>query len=211
MLDIADGAGSALLHIIHPFALENLHTLLQHVRRFRAFLGSLLAKSDGARTAKDVLMDHIDSSGIDLVVLEHTLSDMKAEVAKFAEQFPDVVRECLAALRPLASSGPLLKQNVLHIIDANIIDKPRLFFKADDLIDGMLGLSVGARNKNHERDVVTKGYLPGRKPPMLCLRCEGKTEIGFPAMPIPLSVRWHSWERFYAQHCVCGGLWAIKL
>jgi hypothetical protein len=56
------------LHIIHPYSLATLHCLLEHLKRFRAYLGGISAAH--AQIAKDVLVDLIDSSGIDLAKLD---------------------------------------------------------------------------------------------------------------------------------------------
>jgi hypothetical protein len=59
-----------LLHLVHPFALEYLNSVLMHVRQFRAYLGSLSASSENSQIASDVLTDLVDNSGVDIAALE---------------------------------------------------------------------------------------------------------------------------------------------
>jgi hypothetical protein len=58
-----------LLHLAHPFILQNFITALKHVKAFRTFLGSLPAGGENSQIAKEVLVDLVDYSGVDLTGL----------------------------------------------------------------------------------------------------------------------------------------------
>jgi hypothetical protein len=58
-----------LLHLAHPFTLQNFITALKHVKEFRVFLGSLPAGGENSQIAKEVLVDLVDCSGVDLTGL----------------------------------------------------------------------------------------------------------------------------------------------
>lgn len=62
-----------LLHLIHPFALQNLITALRHVKKYYQFLKSLSARVETSQIAKDLLTDMIDYSGLNLEGLEGIL------------------------------------------------------------------------------------------------------------------------------------------
>ena len=62
-----------LLHLIQPSALAILHGVLGHVKQFRRQLGAVSANGETAQIAKDILIDLVDCSGIDLNLLESTL------------------------------------------------------------------------------------------------------------------------------------------
>lgn len=100
------------------------------------------------------------------------------------------------------------------ILDSQIIDKARLFIKSDEFIDGALGFNTNLRSKKTVRDVVSKCFIPGMKPPVICSRCRGKSEVTagvLPSAPGSQSVRWITWERQWYSHCICGGLWMSEL
>lgn len=73
-----------LLHIGHPYALTNLHTILTHVKNFRVFLGQLSARGENAQIAKDVLVDLVDCSGFDI----DALCSFLAECVREANNIP---------------------------------------------------------------------------------------------------------------------------
>lgn len=124
----------------------------------------------------------------------------------------DDARKSLASLRPSRESSTLLRKVISKIAGAQVIDKPRLFIKSSDLVDGVLGLSItdSSATKSTERDVVTKGILPKQKPPIVCLRCSGKSELGISISPANGhgSIRWAAWEKTWIGRCICGGLWS---
>jgi hypothetical protein len=57
-----------------------LHSLLNHVKHFRGYLGSLSATAENVQIAKDVLVDLVDCSGIDLLKLEPLLMQFGLEL-----------------------------------------------------------------------------------------------------------------------------------
>jgi hypothetical protein len=77
----------ALLHLVHPYALTNLHLAIKHVVLFYSYLRTLSAKQENAQIAKDVLVDLVECSGIDLSTLESLLGqsvqDAQAITGKF--------------------------------------------------------------------------------------------------------------------------------
>lgn len=64
-----------LLHIVHPRALVNLKQALSNVRDFRSTLGSLTTRGENSQIAKDVLVDLVDCSGVDLNALNPLLDE----------------------------------------------------------------------------------------------------------------------------------------
>ncbi len=61
-----------LLHLCHPFALQNLIKALEHVKALRSYIGSLPAGGEHAKVAQVVLVDAVDCSGVnfgDLLLL----------------------------------------------------------------------------------------------------------------------------------------------
>lgn len=73
-----------LLHLVHPNALRNLTAVLGHVRRFRAYIGSLPAGGESSHVAKDVLIDLVDHSGIDFAALDQVLIECIRESSTLA-------------------------------------------------------------------------------------------------------------------------------
>jgi hypothetical protein len=69
-----------LLHLAHPFTLQNFITALKHVKEFRLFLGSLPAGGENSQIAKEVLVDLVDCSGVDLTGLIATLEEVLERV-----------------------------------------------------------------------------------------------------------------------------------
>ena len=69
-----------LLHLAHPFTLQNFITALKHVKEFRGFLGSLPAGGENSQIAKEVLVDLVDCSGIDLTGLISALEEVLERV-----------------------------------------------------------------------------------------------------------------------------------
>lgn len=84
-----------LLHLIHPFPLECLINLTRHVARLRLWLAMITAKSDKAQMAKEMLLDIVDSSGINLEVVVKSLMEFRADVKSHSGVLHEV--------RPLAA------------------------------------------------------------------------------------------------------------
>ncbi|KAL5535488.1 hypothetical protein ACEPAF_3582 [Sanghuangporus sanghuang] len=206
---------SSLLHLVHPYMLGTLHRFVQHVRRFRGFLGSKMRAEEHLQVAREILIDCVDSSPVDLEALDKVLSEIKSEVkmnAGMVEHSPDIARRALVSLKPPAQYSSLLQKIVSKLMQAKVVDKLALFIKPTDLVDGVLGLSMSSSGKMHDRDIITKGYLTGQNQTLQCLRCDGKSEIGAKmniAQEHP-SIRWTTWERTWQTHCVCGGLWSSR-
>ena len=71
---------SIFVHLLHPFALRNLHEAVGHVRRFRNELDPLPPKGENAQIAKEVLMDTVNSAGIHLDAFFSLLEEIKTAV-----------------------------------------------------------------------------------------------------------------------------------
>lgn len=69
------------MHILHPLVLNNLRDAIGHVRRFRDELDPLPPKGENSQIAKDVLMDTVNSSGVNLDALLPLLEEIKPLVA----------------------------------------------------------------------------------------------------------------------------------
>jgi len=103
-----------------------------------------------------------------------------------------------------------LKKIVRSLTTSSAIDKPRLFIKSSDLVDGFANLTVSDRPPGDDpgTDVVTKGVLLKQNPGLLCIRCGRRSQIGGEVMVAGhLSPRWKTWERIWAARCICGGAW----
>lgn len=70
-----------LLHLGHPYALANLQNLFSHVKHFRDFLGAKEARGENAQIARDVLVDLVDCSGLEI----DTLATVVAECSQYAQ------------------------------------------------------------------------------------------------------------------------------
>lgn len=98
---------------------------------------------------------------------------------------------------------------------AGVIDKPRLFVKASDLVDGISKVSLGpamtvpSAGTGKDRDVVTRSALIPGKDLRICFRCEGRSMRGQqpPAVAGQVSLRWFAWQKLWNARCVCGGIW----
>ncbi|TDL28517.1 hypothetical protein BD410DRAFT_781035 [Rickenella mellea] len=197
-------AGPPLLHLVHLFPLEHLHRVLNHVKQFRSYLGTLSARAENAHIAKESIVDLAECCGINLNAFEQAVAECVPDVKLMK---PEYARSSFGAMRPSPGSYNTLRKLVSKIVDSNVIDKAHLFIKPDDLIDGMLGLSV-ATPTPRLRDVISKAILPRQRQPIVCSRCGGKSEIGVsPSPPGNMSVRWATWERAWTARCICGGMW----
>ncbi|KAI0065405.1 hypothetical protein BV25DRAFT_1906053 [Artomyces pyxidatus] len=193
------------IHLLHPGLLSKLRTSVADVRRFHDYLGKLNASGENAQLAKTILMDTVDSSGIDLKGLETVLSQISEET----KGLEDDTRSSLAACQPLLSLLAPLRKIVFKLSNAGVIDKPRLFIKASDLVTGIAKLRLLDENDHDEAlDVVSKGPLPARRAVRVCLRCRGKVQIRDGAETTQVSPRWTAWESKWVDRCICGGMWA---
>ncbi|KAF8163366.1 hypothetical protein B0H34DRAFT_650242 [Crassisporium funariophilum] len=196
-----------LLHITHPFTLQNLIAALKHVRTFRTFLGSLPAGGENSQIAKEVLIDVVDCSGVDFESLILILEENLVKVQKFDTQ---ECRRALARCQPSGIAQAYLNQ-IIHKLTqpATILNKSTLFIKPYDLVDGITRLSVGTYRKDNEKDVVTKGMLMKTSAKSVCLRCGGKTAVDKDVRVSGVtSSKWRTWEKMWFLRCVCGGPWS---
>lgn len=100
----------------------------------------------------------------------------------------------------------MFQSTIAKIMQAQVVDKARLFMKADDLVDGLLGLSLSSAKKL-DRDIVSKSFLTARQN-LTCVRCYGKSEPPIIASSRqPVANAWLLWEKEWHDHCVCGGMW----
>ncbi|KAJ7774497.1 hypothetical protein DFH07DRAFT_732775 [Mycena maculata] len=196
---------SILLHLAHPYALRSLHAALSNVIRFKNKIGSLSASEENSQIAKNVLVDLIDCSGVDLNALEPLLADLLAETKNFGVED---TRRSLALCEPTSAMGSHLRNAINKVAYAPIVDKPRLFVKPFELMDGVPQILDG--RKGRVKDVVSKGSLSGRAQGVICLRCGGKSEIGGGINAAGhTSERWRAWEKMWTRHCICGGAWVL--
>lgn len=116
----------------------------------------------------------------------------------------------LASCQPSTTVRESIRGVIQSLGNSSVIDKSRLFIKPSDLVDGVarLGPECPGQRKETERDVITKGMLVKRGVDFICLRCEGKSELGGdPTVAGHISLRWWRWEKRYNYRCICGGLW----
>ncbi|GLB34886.1 hypothetical protein LshimejAT787_0204510 [Lyophyllum shimeji] len=194
-----------LLHLAHPFALGNFVTALSHVQKYRAYVGSLSARGENSQIARDVLVDLIDSSGVDFAALKSALDPALEEIRAFDR---DSCRRALVSCQPTPAMHPHLSKIIQEITQSSILNKPILFIKPHDLVDGVARLNAAAM-KDKERDVITKGVLAGVTSTVTCLRCGGESgvvddfDVGGTVSP-----RWRAWEKMWTLRCICGGSWS---
>jgi hypothetical protein len=205
-----------LLHLAHPQALNGIRVAVSHVHRFWNYLKSLSPAGESATIAKDMLIDLVDCSGVDLTCLDPLLDPSSSSIDEisgvcfvgnpkhFAYSFSaEDARRNLAICKPTPSSMTLLRKMIQQINTSKVLNKARLFIKPFELVDGMGRLSIDAPRKEKERDVISKAILPKRGLGLTCLRCGGQYEM----QRSPSSLRWYGWEKLWMKRCVCGGVW----
>jgi len=136
-------------------------------------------------------------------------------VTDLSELIAPEIRKSMAACRPtMAMRGRLISFGQ-RLEAAGAIDKPRLFIKASDLVDGISKVSLGpvmtvpSAGAGKDRDVVTRSALIPGKDLRICFRCEGRSVRG-PQPPVvvgQLSLRWIAWQKLWYARCICGGTW----
>ncbi|TFK76292.1 hypothetical protein BDN72DRAFT_830846 [Pluteus cervinus] len=191
-----------LLPLVHPFVLMLLSGCTIHVKKFRNYLASLDPAREMAKTARKALLDIVDSSGVRLEPLEPLLKESLTEV--MGHSITDA-RASLAGCRPTQSMHPRLQAIIQKLTQSTVIDKPTLFLKPSDLLDGMINLSISTTAKKDQKDVVSKGKLPDT-PLFLCLRCGGRSNPATWADHVP-SLKWKLWGRAWTFRCICNGAW----
>ncbi|KAG2078225.1 hypothetical protein BDR04DRAFT_1087976 [Suillus decipiens] len=193
-----------LLHLVHPLALTNLRAVVAHVSSFHQYLASMTAKRENSQFARDTMLDLVSSSGLDLKVVEDILSSAIPEASAIPGE---EVKASFAEGHPVPAQYEQLKKTIRLLTTSSAIDRPRLFIKSSDLVDGFANLSASDRPVGDDpgMDVVTKGRLLTQNPGLLCLRCGGRSQVG--GETGRSSPRWKTWERMWAVRCICGGSW----
>lgn len=224
-------SASILLHLVHPYALRNLHAAVGHLERFQAQISPLVPKAENAQLAKDALMDIVNTSGVSLGPLIPLLDEFQKNVSQIpgesaifhsvsylclkSTSVVDELRKALVGCSITPPLRPFIRQAINKIIASTVINRPRLFIKASDLVDGISKLSITERLRAKESDVVSKGLLLHRGSDIICVRCGGKSEkvekVAGLRAPDSTSVRWKAWEMMWAARCVCGGAWVMSL
>jgi hypothetical protein len=213
-----------LLHIGHPYALANLHTILTHIKSLRLFVGQLSARGENAQIARDVLVELIDCSGFDIdalcVLLAECIQDannipgppsllhMTLDSGLTSTLANDALRS-LALCQPTSAMSVSLRKSIQKLTDSSVIDKPRLFLKSSDLVDGISRMSLVERpSKEKRRDIISKALLAQRGATLVCIRCGGQSDVGGDTnVAGHVSLRWRAWERVWTVRCTCGGTW----
>ncbi|KAG6376336.1 hypothetical protein JVT61DRAFT_2317 [Boletus reticuloceps] len=143
------------LHLTHPFMLTNIIGMIMHVNRFYHSLSALTPKGENSQIARDILMDVIGCSGLDLKGIEEILKGAMLDVRSITG---DEARLSLAKCHLVPAQYPFLRKIVHALYTSTAIDKPRLYIKAADLVDAFTNLSTFEQSKKEQdRDVVTKG------------------------------------------------------
>lgn len=194
-----------LLHLAHPLLLANLIHMISHVNKFYQYLMSQTAKAENAQIARDILLDAVDCSGLNLEGLESVFRTSLGEVSCIPGED---ARLSLAKCHPIAVQHDYLKGLVQTLFTSSAINKPRLFIKPADLVDGFVSLSISEPpQKEQGRDIVTKGLLMKCGVWLTCLRCGHHSDVSG-EVGVDVSLAWRSWERTWMSECVCGGVWA---
>ncbi|KIJ16952.1 hypothetical protein PAXINDRAFT_168391 [Paxillus involutus ATCC 200175] len=198
-----------LLHLVHPLTLANLIGLTIHVNRFYHSLNSFTPKGENSQIARDILVDLIGCSGLNFKGLEDIFKGAALDVRSIPG---DEARMSLSKCHPVQAQHVFLRKIIQTLYTSTAIDKPRLFIKPVDLVDGIASLSTSdPLQTDQERDVVTKGLFLRRGPGLLCLRCGHRSEVGGEVTVAGhVSVRWKTWEKMWATRCVCGGAWVSE-
>jgi hypothetical protein len=105
---------------------------------------------------------------------------------------------------------PHIRNAIDKVASVAIVNKPRLFIKPFELMDGVP--QIFDARKDRTKDVISKGTLSGRGQGVVCLRCGGKSEVGGGLnATVHISPSWRAWEKLWIKHCICTGAWALAL
>ncbi|KAI0306477.1 hypothetical protein B0F90DRAFT_1690235 [Multifurca ochricompacta] len=199
-----------LLNLLFPDALAKLRATVSDVKQFYEHLKNVDPNGENGAISKSVLLDTVDSSGVNLEVLELLLT----QISKKMEGSNAVdVRQSLAACNPVPAVHRLLWGIARTVSKSDSIDKSRLFIKPLEF-----ATEVGKVRKSSEyvvdgQDIVSKGILLPRRLTRVCVRCEGKTQQhdvvprGDVTVPGSFSLQWQAWGRRWSTRCICGGRW----
>lgn len=121
----------------------------------------------------------------------------------------DQLRRSLDACAPLDGLHGHIRKTLQRINHSAAVDKPKLFLKPADLVDGIVRLSLETHKKDN-RDVISKGLLLDKTLKVSCIRCSGMSSVPVNEAQnaggrLP---RWRLWEKGWENHCICWGLWA---
>lgn len=118
-------------------------------------------------------------------------------------------RIALAACQPTQSLQPQLSAIVKKITETpKVLNKTTLFIKPEDLVDGVVNLSIGTRKRHRDEDTVTKGAVMTQNPHLTCTRCGGPSNVIPGSQPSEVASHlWKIWEKMWTLRCVCGGSW----
>ncbi|CAA7271639.1 unnamed protein product [Cyclocybe aegerita] len=210
LLDATQLTAPILLHLAHPFALQNLLIALRHVKAFRTYLGSLPAGGENPKMAQTILIDTVDSSGVDFAELITALEEALPAIHALDTQD---CQKALASCQPTTVMHAHLAQITQKISDSEtLLNKSTLFIKPYDLLDGIARLSLESNRKSDESDIIAKGPLFKQGPRCVCLRCGGKTvrPTSAPRPVVSEAPKWIMWERMWQSRCICGGPWVAS-
>lgn len=80
--DASSEPSPALLHLAHPFILQNLRVLLKHLKDLRGQVTSGIPSTENAKVVQDVILDLIASSGIDFAKFDTLLAEILEKAQK---------------------------------------------------------------------------------------------------------------------------------
>ncbi|KAF4615030.1 hypothetical protein D9613_003116 [Agrocybe pediades] len=200
-----------LLHLAHPYALQNLLAALNHVKTFRDYTGSLPAGSENSQLAQRSLLDCVDFSCFNLAEL---ISILERSYVSLKETPTEDFRRSLAACQPTNTTRSHLTELLQNISRSEtLINKSALFIKPSDLMDGLTQLPGHTSKKADEKDVVSKAPISMKGPTDLCIRCGGKTVTSQNAYTTSANFlsKWRVFETMWQLRCVCGGRWSLSV
>ncbi|GJJ16006.1 hypothetical protein Clacol_010285 [Clathrus columnatus] len=186
---------SSLIHLVHPYALRNLIDVLSHINSFRAYLDTLTASKLKSSLAKELVMDTLDKSGLNLKEIEVAIRKI-SQMEELRSLDEIVLEKSLCKMLPLPETYPILAKACRQLLRPEAISKARMFIKANDLV---VGVDKPSPNFTPQSDIISKATLssaPGNA--RMCAVCTGKTEVG--QVPLPKGggagySSWAIWER----------------
>lgn len=210
----------ALLLLAQPFALFNLQTVLEHVRKFRAFLAAIppQTRDENIEIASTTLTDLVACSGINFPAVGAMLMESIKEMKDMkGSGHIDEGRKSLATAAPTPAMKPAIQKIIKQLLDTEKVNKSLLFLKASDLVDDISHLSLHGSSSRQKKirmmkDVILKTGLLPQDPVFVCLRCGGHSQAQNRIMkntgPSDKLDKWGAWEGIWTRRCICGGSWA---
>lgn len=124
-----------LLHLVQPYALVNLHSVLGHIKQFRAYLGTLTASEVNAQIARDILIDLVDCSGINLDLLQPLLLELIEDAKILDGNSFKISPSCQELILSFCSSGRFSKcSGIMHAHIRDRIITTNSHSEADELL-----------------------------------------------------------------------------